>query len=248
MGARIHKKQWLLGCLIGLGCLSISNTIYAQEKIRYGIDMGVTVSFFDHKIAPYPDPTLVQEFKKASRPSLEIGGFAEYSLTDALSVTPGLKYSEKGGGYKTKNPDFNYVNQFGTKTSDAYNYLRYRLVYVELPVLVKLRVINIESKNSGLRLCGGFSGMLNIGSKFRYNVFEGASDPKEKWRSKKLDGAENFVLSWIAGAEWTEGPLILYARYAKTISDVYDTSKPGYENFDVTMGTVSIGLGFFLSN
>ena len=242
-------KHGLASILIAAVYFMAPETVNAQGKILYGFDMGFTINSFDKKNAPFPAPDLVQDFKKASRVSLEFGGTVEYAITQALTVSSGLRYVEKGGSYKTKNPNYIYTSQ-SSGDRDAYNYLRYRLVYVEVPVLIKLnvyKIFGIEAEESRVNLYGGISGMLNIGSKFRYNVFEGTSDVEESWESEKIDAAEKFVTGWIAGAEWKGGPFLLYARYAKSISEVYDTTQPGYETFDVSMSTISIGMGFVLS-
>lgn len=244
-------RRLYITILLAIACFSAIEKTYAQDKVKYSFDMGFTVSFFDKENAPFALPELVSEFEKASRTSLEFGGNVDYLLNDALSLSSGLRYTEKGGAYKTKNPNFTYVNQItGNRVDDAYNYLRYRLVYVEVPVLVKLNlfdVFNIDADDSKLKIYGGVSGMFNIGSKLRFNIFEGSSDAEEKWEAEKLDAAENLVLSWISGAEWNGGPFIIYARYAKAIGDIYDITQPGFESFDVNMTTLSFGMGFFLN-
>lgn len=220
---------------------------HAQDKVYYMIDMGVTVSFFDQKTAPYSDPQAVEGFDKASRASLELGGNINYLLTDVFTLSSGLRYTEKGGAYKTKNPDFIYVNSIsGSKADDAYNYLKYRLVYLEVPLLVKLnlaRVLNTGGETADLNLYGGVTGMLNIGSKLRYNVFSGE---EESWEADRLEGAEDLLLSSVAGVEWSSGPLMLYARYTRNIGNVYDTSAPGYAHFNVNMHTISLGMGVIM--
>jgi hypothetical protein len=243
------RKRWIIICTTIAGCLSGFTNTFAQDKVHYSFDIGVTVSYFDKQHAPFPDPELVEDFEKTVRPSLEFGGYINYALTNTLSISTGLRYAEKGGAYKVKNPDYQYVNQ-SSGSRDAYNFLRYRLVYVEIPVTLKANVfdiLGIDSEQSRLDLCGGVIGMLNIGSKLRYNVFEGTSDVKESWEAEKLKGANSFIPGWMAGVEWTGGPLIIYGRYSKNIGKVYDTDEPGYEDFNVDMSTVSLGLGFIIN-
>ena len=223
--------------------------LQAQEKNRiyYGMEGGFAISFFDQKNAPFFDPSLVEAFDKASRVSFELGATADYLVSDLLSFSSGLMYVERGGAYKTKNPDFVYVNQFsGSQQSDAYNYLRYKLSYIELPLSMNInlfKILNINKEDERLNIFTGASAMINTGSKLRYNVFEGSSDPEEKWESDKLDAANSFVLGFNSGIEWRGGPLTLYAEYSRNLTDLYDTTEPGFENFDVKMGTISLGMG-----
>jgi len=236
--------------LFAVVTLSIGSlATYAQDRIYYTINTGVTISSFNQETAPFPDPSLVVGFEKANRTSLEVGGDVNYLLSDVFSFSGGLRYAEKGGSYKTKNPDFIYVsNLSGAKVDDAYNYLRYRLVYMEIPVLAKINVFklfDITADQQDLNLYGGVSGMLNIGSKIRNNKF--SSDGKESWEAESLKGAEDFLLSWVAGVEWFGGPFIIYGRYTRNIGSIYDTTVPGYENFNVDMGTLSLGLGFIIN-
>jgi hypothetical protein len=218
----------------------------AQDKVKYSVETGFTISSFSRETAPFADPTAVKGFDKAVRTSIEVGGNVNYRLTNVFTLSGGIRYTEKGGSYKTKNPDFAYVNTFsGVKVDDAYNYLRYRLVYLEIPVVLKINAYNLlniaAAKSSALFLYGGLSGMLNIGSKFRYNKF--TADEKESWESEPLKGAEDLLLSWVAGVEWNGDAFIIYTRYTRNIGNVYDMSLTGSENFDLDMGTVSLGLG-----
>ena len=226
-------------------------SLNAQEnnKVYYGMEAGFTVSFFDQKTAPYLDPSLVEEFDKASRTSFELGATADYLVSDLFSFSSGLMYVERGGGYKTKNPDFVYVNQFsGSRESDAYNYLRYRLAYFELPLAANMdvfEILKVGKEDQRLNVFVGASAMANVGSKLRFNVFEGSSDAEEKWESEKLDAAEPLVVGFNAGIELRGGPITFYTEYSRNLSPLYDTTEPGFESFDVNMSTISFGMGIW---
>ena len=243
---QLHRL--IYGSLVLL-MMTAGNACFGQLNPR--IDIGFTVSFFDQETAPNEDPALVASFDNSNRVAFELGYGYEFRVNQGLGFYAGLFYSERGGGYKTKNPDVVYVNQFnGQQVDDAYNYLRYRLAYFEIPLLVKFNLFSIlppQDDESALNLFAGVSPMVNVGSKLRYNVFEGSSDVDEKWESEKLDGAEVFVIAWNAGVEWRGGPLIFYGRYSAALTDVYDTSKDGFENYDVKMATVSFGMAFLLN-
>lgn len=242
------KLQILLPLTLIL--LSVGSEVYGQTKAIPRIDMGFTVSFFDAENPPNEDPSLVEEFEKTTRVAFEMGYGYDIFFNNALSMYGGLFYSEKGGAYRTQNPDFVYVNQFsGQQVDDAYNYIRYRLAYLEVPVLLKYNffdALTLQDDEMFLNLFVGLSPMLNVGSKLRYNVFEGSTEADERWESEKREGAEPFVLAWNAGVEWRGGPLVLYGRYSANITDVYDTSKAGFENYDVNMSTISLGMAFLL--
>lgn len=213
------------------------------------MEAGFNVSFFDQKSAPYADPSLVSEFERSSRASFELGATADYLVSDLLSFSSGLMYVERGGGYRTKNPNFVYVNQFsGSQQSDAYNYLRYRLSYLELPLSVNVNVfdvLKIGKEDQRLNAFVGASALANLVSKLRYNVFEGSSDPEENWESDKIGGDEPWVFAFNTGMEWRGGPLTLYVEYSNHLTSVYDPAEAGNESFDVAMGTVSFGMGFW---
>ena len=78
---------------------------------------------------------------------------------------------------------------------------------------------------------------------FESYIFEGSSDPEEKWESDKLEAANSFVFGLNTGIEWRGGPLTFYAEYSSNLSDLYDTTEPGFENFDIKMSTISFGMG-----
>ena len=237
------KKLVLIFYLLG-ACLALK----AQDtnKIHIGMDAGLTVSFFDQKNAPYSDPTLVEEFNRAARPSFEVGATVDYIVSDLWSFSSGLVYTERGGGYRTKNPAFVYVNQFsGAQQSDAYNYLRYRLAYVELPITVNIdvfEILDVGKDDEKLNVFIGASALANVASKLRWNVFEGRSDPDEKWESEKIDGAHQLVFALNTGVEWRGGSLSIYLEYSDHLTDIYNTPGAG-ESFDVSMSTISLGMG-----
>lgn len=221
--------------------------VSAQDKITYGFEAGFSTSFFDSQNAPHADPELVKEFEKNARPGLELAFLADLNLSDAWLLSSGLEYVERGGSYQTKNPGVVYVNQFsGEKADDAYNYLRYRLAYLEVPLRLKYNInkmINPDGKERW-NIFAGPTAMLNVASKLRYNSFGSGSEPEEKWEADKLPGANTFVLGWNAGVEWRAEALIMYAKYLRNITDLYDTSQSGYENFNTDMNSICIGMGF----
>ena len=232
-------KLKIIGILL---LLSIVGPLQSQS-ISYGMEFGFTASFFDQKNAPYGDPTIVEGFKKNGLASFELGVIADYAINDALGLISGFFLADRGGSYRTKNPNFVYVDQFsGNQVDDAYNYLRYKLTYLEVPVSIKLDLM--KKSDESLNIFVGATPMLNIGSKLKYNVFEGSSDPEENWEKEKREGAEPFVLGLNAGIEWRGGPLILYGKYLSNLTPLYNTEEPGYENYDVNMTSISIGMGF----
>lgn len=224
-------------------CLVI-NAVSAQKKITYGFEAGITTSFFETPNAPHKNPDLVSDFDKNTRPGLELALKADMPLSDAFFLSSGLEYVERGGSYRTKNPGVVYVDQVsGEKADDAYNYLRYRLAYFEVPLRLKYKLINITNEESW-NIFAGPTAMVNVASKRRYNSFEGGSKPEEKWDADKLPGANTFVVGWNAGVEWRAQALIIYAKYLGNLTELYDTAQTGYENFDTDMHSISLGMGF----
>lgn len=221
--------------------------VSAQDKLTYTFVAGFSISFFDSPGAPHNNPELVEEFSKASRASLEVGINADMHLSDLWTLSSGLEYVERGGAYRTKNPGVIYVNQYsGAKEDDAYNYLRYRLSYLELPLRLKFNMNGlIKPESTGkLNILAGPTAMLNLASTRRYNIFEGNVEIEEKWDADKLSGAQTLVLGLNAGIEWQQGPATIYAKYLRNLTDLYDTSQSGYESFDTKMHSITLGMGF----
>src|SRR5690349_16362791 len=124
------------------------DTSASVRKIHYIIDLGVNISLFNQKNAPFMMPDAVTEYKRTVRTSWEFGGSLDYPMSKLVHLSVGVRYSGRGGSYKTKNPA--YVCQYSNgKNEDAYNYLNYRLDYVELPVLLKFKAAHKIS------ICGG---------------------------------------------------------------------------------------------
>lgn len=241
--ARVKKLIPLIVVIILAGRVS------AQDKLTYTFVAGFSISSFDSRSAPHSTPELVEEFSRASRASLEVGINADLHLSDFWTLSSGLEYVERGGAYRTKNPGVIYVNQYsGVKEDDAYNYLKYRLSYLELPFRIKFDLKELIERESsgGLNVFAGPTAMLNLASKRRYNIFEGSGELEEKWHGDKLSGAKTVVFGLNCGVEWRQGPVTIYAKYLRNLTDLYDTSRPNYENFGTKMHSISLGMGFQL--
>ena len=233
--------------VILIGLVIFAGGVSAQEKITYSFEAGFSVSFFDSPNAPHDTPELVEEFSKNTRGSLELGINADVYLSDLWTLSSGLEYVERGGSYRSKNPGIIYTNQFsGAKEDDAYNYLRYRLSYLELPLRLKFDIAKLIKPESAdrINIFVGPTAMLNLDSKRRYNIFEGSSEVKETWEVDKLPGAQNFVVGINTGVEWRAGKLVMYAKYLRNLTALYDTSQAGYENFNTRMHSITLGMGF----
>lgn len=109
--------------------LAGGNSSFAQssgEKIKYGVKAGINAAYFGFSSA-YKRDAKDDGFKTRPLISFHVGGYADYALTDAISLQGGLTLSGKGGRETWSGED----------DFDGYNYegsFKESLLYLEIPV------------------------------------------------------------------------------------------------------------------
>lgn len=146
--------------------------------------------------------------------SINLGGFAEWRVNDFFALQPELLYSRQG--YRTKND--------GVKG-------KFRVNYLNIPVLAKLYVLDELSVDLGPQL--GFA--LNGKSKLK----DGGHTVTEKF--KHLNTVE---LSFAIGVSYNFDDLMFSARYNVGLSNVIDKDYLNLGNNKNHVFQLSVGYRF----
>ena len=141
------KKQTLqlTLCLLMLSTFSI-----AQSELTFGIKGGVNFTGFHTGSSTYTN-----EF------GINIGGIAEYTISNRFSVQAELLFNQKAGGYSFKDNSNLFLGNVDLK-----------LGYIDIPILAKVYLGNKFSFQVGPQIG------LNISEKTEFNGAEVESEVK----------------------------------------------------------------------
>ncbi len=243
--------------------LLVSGMALSQEKIpntSVWLQMGVNASFFDNPIGEYGASDSVY-YEPRARVSPFLGLKVKIKLNRIFSLQPEIFYGGKGGAYRRANTSVTTIG--GNGQNQAQYYKRYRLDYIEMPVLLNVNITHLLYKNIGddrikVQLCSGISPAINLRSTFRYNVFEAGKsygpmvEQKEKFKVKQFDHAKNFLLNVMVDLSFNfqdkkgDYKMQVFLRWYRTLDNVYNISELDGYNMDTKMHTVSLGYGIML--
>ncbi|KQC32280.1 hypothetical protein AAU57_02275 [Nonlabens sp. YIK11] len=179
----------------------------AQNEVRFGGKAGANLSGFHTGKSANTD-----------RVSFNIGGFAQFDLSESFSLQAELLYNKKGGLFRVDN---NNVSQsFSIDT---------QLDYIDVPVLAEFEFLENLSFEFGPQI-----GFL-ISSKGKIvNSLNNNGEEVEISNTNTVDVAVNAGFSYEFNEE-----LFLQARYSYGLAEVFENER--YKN-----SVVSLSLGYFI--
>jgi len=159
----------------------------------------------------------------------QIGGFAEFKISDTFSFQPELMYSAQGGKES-------YTESFsGVKHTEE---ITTKLGYLNIPLMAKFYVAKSFSLEVGPQI-----GFL-LSAKDNYEItesFNGSSfSASESEDIKDITNSVNFGLNFGAGYDFTEN-LSAGLRYNVGLTNIYDTDD---DDYNVKNSVFSISLGY----
>lgn len=154
--------------------------------------------------------TNISNFDAKNKLSFHLGAFAEWKLSDFVGIQPELVYSRQGARDKEN----------GAK-------IKYRVNYLNIPILAKLYVLEDLSVDLGPQF--GFA--LNAKSKLK----SGGDTHKSK-----ITDINTFDFSFAVGASYNFDDFIFSARYNIGLSNMWDKDKVG-ENYKNHVFQLSVG-------
>lgn len=175
---------------------------------------------------------------KGFNPGLQIGGVFEIGINDLISIQPELLYIQKGVRLKSSE-DF-FGNPVESEASLVFNYL-------ELPLLVKIKLGNPESTNFFINVGPSFGYTLSGKSKSKIS-FDGETETNEEdFEFEENDEFNRFDISATLGAGVNiplgPGKLFVEARYLLGFSNLIDSD---FNDDKLKNGGIGLGVGYMV--
>lgn len=150
--------------------------------------------------------TLTKADDSESRIGMAVGAELEYQLTDMVSLTGGLLYSMQG-----------------TEWSEDGATLKYKLDYINVPILANVYVMK------------GLAVKLGVQPGFKVNSKAKASAGDDSAESG-LDGVKGFDFSIPVGLSYEYKNFVLDGRYNWGVTKVFDDADCKNSVFQITLG------------
>lgn len=199
--------------------LSLTGALQAQALKLVGVKGGVN-------FAKVTGNDVGDEFE--SKTGLVFGGFANWGLSNSISLQPEVLLSAKGAKQT--------ITEAGQKITAKIN-----LTYLEIPLLMMVNLGNAESSITPMAFIGPAVG-FNLSAKAKGEVDEGSAEIDVKEDIKSTE----FALIFGAGFSLPVGSnkLSIVGKYNMGLTKIDDTG----ENSDVKNQVISIeaALGFNL--
>ncbi len=186
------------------------------QEIKFGVKGGANLH------------TVTGDIKNASpKVGFQVGGFAEFKISDKFSIQPEVLYSTQGVKIKESEPELNYSSE-----------VKLNLAYLNIPVMAKFYVVERFSLEAGPQI--GFLLSASVKDNYKENdkVVRFSGNDNVKKYMESIDFGVNFG----AGYDFTEN-LSVGARYNLGLSKLDKTEK-GEEKIKRNNGVFSLSVGY----
>ncbi|MBW4891546.1 PorT family protein [Mucilaginibacter sp. HMF5004] len=193
--------------LVLLALLPVVNAIAQKQiikKIHLSVKGGVNLSSFTNDVAPF-DPyskltsssRFFENYTKYFRVSIIAGVTADYPISKSFSIATELLYNARGAAYRVGYGTFSSGSS--SSVEGEYNYYRYKIDYIALPLLVQYNLMGPKSRFSYL-VYGGIAPALAIktGVTQLYHNKDGSVGSADY----NLDNVRKLNLSPVAGLQF----------------------------------------------
>ena len=250
----MNKKILIAVLLVSVSFFSARAQKFDINKVRISIKGGLNVSSFTDDVSVF-DPaspgyknSFYSYFEKYSRITGTIGIAADYPINNRFTLSAGLEYNGRGSAYRVQNGGV-VVYSNGSTESD-YNYYRFQLDYVELPLLAQYNVADPHGSSSVI-LYGGISPAVNVKAGTSYTYATSGSTPVTGGTASNngsLPDVSSFMLSPVAGIMLggnRNKPYQFFGdiRFEYSLLPVFNKSSDNGENLQTSMITGGLSLG-----
>lgn len=179
--------------ILTIAVVAFAASVSAQD-FSYGLKGGLNLA------------TFTNDSEAKLKPSIYIGGFAEWRLGDVLAISPELYYSRQGAA----------ANMQGLKVKSRLNYLN-------LPVLAKLYLTDALSLDLGPQI--GF--LINSVAWAKANGNTGTT---------KMKGVNSVDVSFPVGLTFNFGNYLVQGRYNIGLTQINDDDPDKSKNSVIQLG------------
>jgi hypothetical protein len=225
---------------------------FAQSKTRFGAKAGFNVSVFTKHLDGFGEgsQSYYYGFHKYPRFSVNAGFTADMNLSPKFVFGTELLYTGLGSAYRVKNDAVIVTTNRGT-TEDAYDYIKFRLNYLEIPLLAKYIFSNNPTTTS-YTLYGGFAPAFKISKGLRYTYYDlNANKPTNvpvKNQDEELENGKSFNVSGVLGIQIGTAPsargFYMDLRFQQTLNSVFNSSAGFNKNPGMFAGSLGAGYRF----
>ncbi|ACU03746.1 porin family protein [Pedobacter heparinus] len=219
------------------------------KPVIFGLKGGLNASFFTKDVDLFDPASSGNDpsFRRFLRAAAFAGITVDYMVGERFSVGAEVLYNARGMAYRQKNNSVIMIGQNGAE--QAYNYFKYKVDYLELPLTAGYNVLPVASDN----WLTGYVGLapaiaINKAVKLDYpkpnaGPWEGQAD-----KSGNLDGVRTFNTSMLAGIQFGGVPSFVGAyadlRASYTLFPVFtENNSLSGNNLNTRMLSFSFGIG-----
>lgn len=176
------KKQLLASALMSVAFIGF---IHGQTGVRFGLKAGYSMAT-QYGITPAED---IYTIETSTRNGFTGGIFLYFPITEAVGIQHEFLYAMKGS---SQDVTINLTPEINT-VSD------YRLNYMDMPILIRYRFVNIKSV--GIYANTGIAMSLLLKGDYEVNTtIETGGPPLILEESGDLEGFDTFDYSFVSGA------------------------------------------------
>lgn len=245
----IMRKTLFLGfCLLLLKFNTLAQSSFVKPVI-FGVKAGINSSLFIADVGPF-DPNSSfnnASFQRFLRFSAFAGLTVDYMVKERLSVGAELLYNSRGMAYRQQNNGVLMIGNGGQE--QAYNYFKYKIDYLELPLTANFNVLNVASDN----WLTGYVGIapavaLHKSVKLDYPEVNAGPWSGEPDQSGDLENVRSFNTSVLTGIQFGGVPShmggYMDLRASYTLLPVFNVKQDvNADNLNTRMFSFSVGIG-----
>lgn len=182
----------------------LSGSLLAQTKVGWGVKGGISLASF-HDVDPR------YEIDVDKRAGIGIGGFLIVNVNDHLVFQPELLFVQKGGKESWSYYEIGYS---GSRYNESQ--LVYKLDYLEVPVLVKIRIPQVSGMKPSLYVGPTLAIKVSAKGEFESSFFDstGVVVEHSSWNKDVGSFFKDTDFGLTLG-----GDLAMDAKFAKIILD-----------------------------
>lgn len=244
----IDKILCVLVLLVLLSPAASAQKLF-EKPVVFGLKMGFNGSFFTEDVAGFEpgSPNHNSSFERFLRFSPIIGASVDYTLNKHISFGAEILYNTRGMAYRQQNNNVIMIGQHGNET--AYNYFKYRIEYIELPITVHFNFLPPVQDN-WLTFYVGIAPAIAVSESVKFDYPQVTMGPGKEPDdiNGTLSGVKAFNASLLSGLQFGSRPSVMGwfvdLRGSYALMPVFDDKIDGNgDNLDTQMLTFSLGFG-----
>ncbi|CAL2087756.1 OMP_b-brl_2 domain-containing protein [Tenacibaculum sp. 190524A02b] len=244
--------------LFNLGGFAQEQEEKNKNKISFGLSGGVNLGFLGSPIGELGNNKAL-DYNSYFRLGMNLNAKVYYRVNDYLRLQSGISYQGRGTEYRRKNNNVLIINT-GGGSEGAYHKTRYRLDYVDIPVVlgVNLRKLfkdpdfDYKPIHFNVGFSAGFLTKSDIKSNY-YASHGGSSGPfvevNEDFREREFDHGKSFVPNMILGVsfvhyEQEDFQLTIDVNYQQSFGGVNKGAILTESEYNYDTNTSVLGISF----